>query len=131
MTTREQAEQRDFQGEGSRVVAELVSFLAEESERLHRLEAALQSLHHERAQIVRLVETWRDAAVWEHDDMGNTQSAQAFDQCADDLSTLLAGSVPREPRMKTDEQNDDDQKDAVTRAGSPAPIHGSRTAATD
>jgi hypothetical protein len=37
-----------------------------------------------------LIEKWRDAAVWEHDDMGNTQSGQTFDQCADDLEALLA-----------------------------------------
>ena len=38
-----------------------------------------------------LVQKWRDAAVWEHDDMSNTQSAQTFDQCADELEAALGG----------------------------------------
>lgn len=39
-----------------------------------------------------LVEQWRCAAVWEHDDMGNVQSAQTFDQCADALDALLVST---------------------------------------
>ena len=41
-----------------------------------------------------LIAKWRDAAVWEHDDMSNVQSAQTFDQCANDLEALLAPSRP-------------------------------------
>jgi hypothetical protein len=47
-----------------------------------------------RARLLALVEKWRDAAVWEYDDMGNTQSAQTFDQCADELAPPLAGVSP-------------------------------------
>lgn len=39
-----------------------------------------------------VVEKWQDAAVWEHDDMSNTQSAQTFDQCAAELLALLPPS---------------------------------------
>jgi hypothetical protein len=41
-----------------------------------------------------LASKWDDAAVWEHDDMSNTQSAQTFDQCAADLRAALAQSQP-------------------------------------
>jgi hypothetical protein len=41
-----------------------------------------------------LVERWRGAALWEHDDMGNVQSAQSFDQCA---LTLCARRGPTTP----------------------------------
>ena len=51
------------------------------------LSAALAHLEGARA----LIGKWEDAAVWEHDDMGNTQSAQTFDQCANDLRAALAG----------------------------------------
>jgi hypothetical protein len=53
------------------------------------LSARLAQREAQIAQARALVSKWCDAAVWEHDDMGNTQSAQTFDQCADELSALL------------------------------------------
>ena len=50
-----------------------------------------------RARLETLAAKWRDAAVWEHDDMGNTQSAQTFDQCADELEAALSAQE-QEPR---------------------------------
>jgi rubrerythrin len=41
-----------------------------------------------RAALRELVEQWRTMAAWEQDEMSNTQSAQAFDQCANELEAL-------------------------------------------
>jgi hypothetical protein len=54
-----------------------------------RAEVAEASLSRLRSELEGLVKHWRDAAVWEHDDMSNTQSAQTFDQCADELQAAL------------------------------------------
>lgn len=50
-----------------------------------------RQLQSQGAAIRKLAEKWRDAAVWEHDDMSNMQSAQTFDQCANELDKALAG----------------------------------------
>lgn len=41
------------------------------------------------ATLTQLIEKWRDAAVFEHEDTGNAQSAQTFDQCANELEAAL------------------------------------------
>lgn len=48
-----------------------------------------------------MIQKWRDAAAWEHDDMSNAQSAQTFDQCANELeATLEAAAVTPEGRQE-------------------------------
>ena len=54
-------------------------------------------------QLQALVEKWREAAIWEHKDMGNVQAAAALDQCADELAALLAQRA-REAPMSTYEE---------------------------
>jgi len=51
-----------------------------------------QPLEGRPASLAELIAKWRDAAVWEHDDMDNTQSAQTFDQCANELEAALVAA---------------------------------------
>lgn len=43
--------------------------------------------------LVALIAKWKAAAVWEEGEMGNTQYANALDQCADELESALAGQA--------------------------------------
>ena len=69
-------------------------------------------------QVIRaLIAKWRDAAVWEHDDMSNVQSAQTFDQCADELEALLAAGEAAETSRIADAALLPPSKDLTPRCG--------------
>ena len=77
--------------------AELEAALSEARDNLAVAVAECATLRAQVERATKLVENWRDAAGWEFHDNGNRESAQTFDQCANELITALAGAAPPPP----------------------------------